>query len=264
MQRVLGPAMGICGSTSKVQSGSAGVYCVYGPPGSVKTQLCEVLSAEHEYGVITLGEAQRRAIRDNEELGPKVKEAIEEKVASDKEARKEGKPVEGGPAGSDDLNADILQWLISGDQSSAASGWLIDGFPMTKKQHSLLAKRGVHVKKAVVVSVDDEVLVKLATSRRMDLETKTLYHLEGWGGNAKPPDDAQVQARLTTRADDSEDKARERIQGNKRVRAVVQRTVHADDRPQSPAMRSCVSKPCVICRLQGYLRRGGQALQNDA
>ena len=39
------------------------------------------LSADHEYGVITLGEAQRRAIRDNGELGPKVKQALEEKVA---------------------------------------------------------------------------------------------------------------------------------------------------------------------------------------
>ena len=36
-------------------------------------------------------------------------------------------------------------------------------FPATKKQHSLLTKRGLQLKKAVVVSVDDEVVI-LSTS----------------------------------------------------------------------------------------------------
>ena len=38
----------------------------------------------------------------------------------DKEARKEGKAVASGFAGSDDLNADVLQWLITSNPEAAA------------------------------------------------------------------------------------------------------------------------------------------------
>ena len=89
----------------------ASVCCVVGPPGSVKTGLCEKLRA-HGFTQITLGEAQRLAVRkhQNDALGT----ALEAKLETDKAARKEGKEVSEGWAGSDDLNARVLEWFFRG------------------------------------------------------------------------------------------------------------------------------------------------------
>ena len=104
--------MGVCGSSSKVKMGPiTHVYSVVGPPGSVKTGLCEKLQA-HGFSQITLGEAQRRAVRKNDQLGPEVKDALDKKVAADKAARKEGNDISEGWAGSDELNASVLEWLF--------------------------------------------------------------------------------------------------------------------------------------------------------
>ena len=73
--------------------------------------------ANHEtntFSQITLGEAQRQAVRkkQNDALGPEVKAALEAKLETDKAARKEGKEVSEGWAGSDDLNARVLEWFF--------------------------------------------------------------------------------------------------------------------------------------------------------
>ena len=49
-----------CGSSKTVKSGTNQVFCIVGPPGSIKSVLCETLSKHHGYGYVTLGEAQRR------------------------------------------------------------------------------------------------------------------------------------------------------------------------------------------------------------
>jgi hypothetical protein len=79
----------------------------------VKTGLCEKL-LEEGFSQITLGEAQRQAVRkkQNDALGPEVKAALEAKLETDKAARKEGKEVSEGWAGSDDLNARVLEWFF--------------------------------------------------------------------------------------------------------------------------------------------------------
>ena len=201
-----------CGSSKTVKSGTNQVFCIVGPPGSIKSVLCETLSKHHGYGYVTLGEAQRRCVRLNSEIGPSVKKALDDKIAKDKEARKAGKPVVNGWAGTDTMNAQVLHWqFTAADQKEAENGWLIDGFPTTKAQASTLQKNGVKILKAVVVKVDDEVLAKLATGRRMDLENKTMYHIDGWGGYEKPPDDPTVQERLQTRDDDAEEVVQTRL-----------------------------------------------------
>ena len=200
-----------CGSSKTVKSGTNQVFCIVGPPCSFKSVLCETLSKHHGYGYVTLGEAQRRCVRLNSEIGPSVKKALDDKIAKDKEARKAGKPVNGW-AGTDTLNAQVLHWQFTeADQKEAENGWLIDGFPTTKAQASMLQKNGVKILKAVVVKVDDEVLAKLATGRRMDLENTTIYHIDGWGGYEKPPDDPTVQERLQTRDDDAEEMVQVRL-----------------------------------------------------
>ena len=205
--------MGICGSSSDVVGGNNRVFCIAGPPGSVKTKLCEKLKKDHGYGYVTLGEAQRRCIRKSEELGQTVKQAMQDKVDSDKEARKTNTAVSTGWAGDDNLNADVLAWLFTdSDQSEAENGWLLDGYPVTKAQVKLLKTKGIVIEKVVIITVDDETLIKLATGRRMDTEKQVIYHVDGWGGYEKLPEDPAVQERVLIRDDDNEETVKGRLE----------------------------------------------------
>eukprot|EP00282_Hemiselmis_andersenii_P003424 CAMPEP_0114163516 /NCGR_PEP_ID=MMETSP0043_2-20121206/30131_1 /TAXON_ID=464988 /ORGANISM="Hemiselmis andersenii, Strain CCMP644" /LENGTH=262 /DNA_ID=CAMNT_0001260025 /DNA_START=64 /DNA_END=852 /DNA_ORIENTATION=- len=93
------------------------------------------------------------------------------------EAKKEGQAV------TDELSTQVVVELVTTD-ALKKSGWILDGLPRNTEQR--------------------------AVGRRMDLETHTLYHLEGLGF-PKPPDDAAVMARLTQRKDDTSERVLARL-----------------------------------------------------
>ena len=183
------------------------VFCIVGPPASVKTALCEKLQKDHGFDYVTIGEAQRRAVKENEKLGPEVKAALDDHVAKGKVARKSGQPVSDDWAGSDELNTQVLEWFLTTKDCTC----LLDGYPSTKVQSDMLESKNIKVSKVVVISVEEEVLVKLATGRRFDYEKKACFHVDGWGGMEKPPDNAQVESRLVPMAGVTEEGERQKL-----------------------------------------------------
>jgi adenylate kinase family enzyme len=73
----------------------------------------------------------------------------------------------------------LLPMLIGKLQSpeTAASGWLLDGFPRTAEQASALQAAGLSPDSLVIINVPQQVLLEQATQRRFDPETGAIYHL---------------------------------------------------------------------------------------
>eukprot|EP00961_Rhodomonas_salina_P182628 2465481-Rhodomonas_salina.1 len=145
-------------------------------------------------------------------LAWQVKEALQVKFNKDQEARKNGEKPDPSNGPDPELNAQVLSWMFT---EEAKEGWILEGYPRTqaeadalKKQglkHSeaqyvvrvsffllKLATSGILVDKLVVVNISDSELIDIATGRRMDLTTNTMYHIHGLGGWNKPPEDEQV------------------------------------------------------------------------
>jgi adenylate kinase len=93
------------------------------------------------------------------------------------------------------------------EQSDAAKGFILDGFPRTVPQAEALAKllegRGVQLDAVVQLDVARELLMERATLRRTDKRTGQIYHLKY---NPPPPD-----ADLDHRADDREETVAARL-----------------------------------------------------
>uniref|UniRef100_A0A7S1MXB8 Adenylate kinase active site lid domain-containing protein n=1 Tax=Hemiselmis andersenii TaxID=464988 RepID=A0A7S1MXB8_HEMAN len=169
------------------------VMCaITGPPGSIKGKLCELIVAEVGCKHVSVGEATRHAVQNDTPAGRRVQEA-----------KKEGQAV------TDELSTQVVVELVTTD-ALKKSGWILDGLPRNTEQAAAMGDAGVDMAKLVVVDISDDDLVKRAVGRRMDLETHTLYHLEGLGF-PKPPDDAAVMARLTQRKDDTSERVLARL-----------------------------------------------------
>jgi adenylate kinase len=101
------------------------------------------------------------------------------------------------------------------DHADAAGGFLLDGFPRTVPQaealNRLLESRGQTLNAVVALVVDKALLMERAVLRRADKRTGQIFHLKY---NPPPPD-----ADLEHRADDHEDKVRNRIDVYERMTA---------------------------------------------
>mmetsp|Transcript_7881 Transcript_7881/g.19175 ORF Transcript_7881/g.19175 Transcript_7881/m.19175 type:complete len:289 (+) Transcript_7881:71-937(+) len=168
------------------------VCAITGPPGSVKGKLCELIVAEVGCKHVSVGEATRHAVQNDTPAGRRVQEA-----------KKEGQAV------TDELGTEVVVELVTTD-ALKKSGWILDGLPRNTEQATAMRDGGAEMSKLIVIDISDEELVKRAVGRRMDLETHTLYHLEGLGF-PKPPDDPAVMARLTQRKDDTSERVLARL-----------------------------------------------------
>ena len=105
----------------------------------------------------------------------------------------------------DSLVISLLQERL--DQTDVKDrGWLLDGFPRTAVQADALDDAGVLPDSVLVLDVPDDVLIERVVGRRLDPETGKIYHV-----TFNPPKDAAVEARLTRRSDDTEEKAKTRL-----------------------------------------------------
>jgi adenylate kinase len=95
------------------------VLIVLGPPGAGKGTQCQILSQKLRVPHISTGDILRDQIRRATRLGRRVKETIED-----------------GGLVADELVMNLLLARI--DESDCARGFILDGFPRTREQASLL------------------------------------------------------------------------------------------------------------------------------
>lgn len=106
----------------------------------------------------------------------------------------------------DDLVISMLKERIT-QEDCVQKGWLLDGFPRTAIQAEALSAANILPSAVVVLNVQDDALIDRVVGRRSDPVTGKIYHIK-----FSPPSDPDVLARLTQRSDDTEDKARVRLQ----------------------------------------------------
>jgi len=173
-------------------------FIIAGPPASGKgTQSRRIMK---EYGVvhISTGSLLRDHVNRQTEIGLQVKPLIE-----------------AGSLVPDELMIDMVKTALESAECRK-NGWLLDGFPRTAAQAEAMKAAGIQATAFIVLDTPAEVLVERAIHRRMDPETGAIYHMI----NKPPPE--EIAARLTHRADDQEDKVRNRVQiYNANIESVV-------------------------------------------
>ncbi|KAK4391498.1 Adenylate kinase, chloroplastic [Sesamum angolense] len=86
-------------------------------------------------------------------------------------------------------------------------GWLLDGYPRSSAQAESLEKLNIRPDVYIMLDVPDDILVDRCVGRRMDPSTGKIYHIKNF-----PPENEEIQARLVTRPDDTEEKVKSRLQ----------------------------------------------------
>jgi adenylate kinase len=159
-----------------------------GPPGSGKGTQTERLCAELKFTKISTGDLLREAVKLGTPLGVKAKSFMES-----------------GGLVPDQLVGDLIKEKLSGLQG----GVILDGFPRTVEQAKMLDQI-ITVDMAIDLEVDEELLVKRLTERRVCKACNSVFHLE-----FNPPKVAgkcdKCGSELIQRNDDSEKVVRERL-----------------------------------------------------
>lgn len=159
-----------------------------GPPGSGKGTQTERLCAELKFTKISTGDLLREAVKLGTPLGMKAKSYMES-----------------GGLVPDQLVGDLIKEKLA----DLKGGVILDGFPRTVEQAKMLDQI-ITVDLAIDLEVDEELLVKRLTERRVCKSCNSVFHLE-----FNPPKVAgkcdKCGSDLIQRNDDSEKVVRERL-----------------------------------------------------
>lgn len=166
-----------------------------GPPGAGKGTQAKVICDKYGIPQVSTGDMLRAAKKE----GRLPAELIQK--------------MDAGGLVPDEVVIDLIRRRI--EEPDAASGFLLDGFPRTVPQAEalgeLLASKGQRLNGVIALTVDKNLLMERAVLRRTDKRTGQIYHLK----YKPPPPDADLEHR----ADDHEDKVRNRIDVYERMTA---------------------------------------------
>ncbi len=129
-----------------------------GAPGAGKGTQAEVISARLSIPTISTGNMLRAAVKEGTEYGLKAKAAMDS-----------------GALVSDDIVIGILKDRIA--QDDCKKGFILDGFPRTVPQAEALDAMGVKIDKVIELAVDEELIKKRLTGRRVCLKCGATYHV---------------------------------------------------------------------------------------
>jgi len=158
-----------------------------GPPGAGKGTQAKVICQKYGIPQISTGDMLRAAKKEGRLPADLIKQ------------------MDAGGLVPDSVVIDLIRQRS--DEADASNGFLLDGFPRTVPQaealNALLGSRSQALNVVLALMVPKELLMERAVLRRTDKRTGQIYHLKY---NPPPPD-----ADLEHRADDHEDKVRNRI-----------------------------------------------------
>lgn len=115
----------------------------------------------------------------------------------------------------DDVVVDMIKDRLA-KPDVEKNGWLLDGYPRSASQAEAIEREGIRPDVFLLIDVPSEILVERVVGRRLDPETGAIYHLKF---NPPPP---SATPRLVQRSDDTEEKAKTRLETHfKNVEAVL-------------------------------------------
>jgi len=166
-----------------------------GAPGSGKGTQAKKLMADRNIPQISTGDMLREAVAQGTRFGQKAK-AI----------------MDAGNLVSDDIMLGIISERLG--QPDAADGFILDGFPRTKKQaldlEELLDQLGTPLNAAVLMDVDFDILMKRLTGRRTCSLTGKLLNVY-FSPQEALDECTNAGGELIQREDDNEETIRNRL-----------------------------------------------------
>lgn len=167
-----------------------------GAPGSGKGTQSKLLVEKYKIPQISTGDLLRAAVSAGTELGKKAKATMD-----------------AGQLVSDDIVLGMIQERLT--KPDAKSGFILDGFPRNIPQaqslDALLARMGQPLQLALLVDVDNEVLIKRLTGRRTCGSCGQMYNIYFTPAKTAGKCD-KCGGELQHRSDDNEATIRNRLQ----------------------------------------------------
>jgi adenylate kinase len=134
-----------------------------GPPGAGKGTQAERLVGDFDLPYYATGDILRAAVKEESELGKEAKAYMDR-----------------GDLVPDDVICGVIMERI--DTPEAADGFLLDGFPRTRGQaktlEDQLENRGRGLTAALLIDVDDEVVIQRLSGRRVCTKSGHNYHVD--------------------------------------------------------------------------------------
>ena len=171
-----------------------------GPPGAGKGTIAAEAAKQFSLPHIATGDIFREKIRNQTELGQKVKALLDK-----------------GELVPDELTIDLVRDRL--DQPDAATGWILDGFPRTVEQAMALDDFAT-VQRVVYFNIDDTQVVRRLSGRRVHPESGRTYHVEFNPPKTQDTDDVTGEP-LILREDDKEHAIRHRLEVYRKQTAPV-------------------------------------------
>ena len=152
-----------------------------GPPGAGKGTVSQHFIQEVDIPQISTGDLLRDAVKAGSDLGVKAKGYMD-----------------AGELVPDDLVIGLLQERIAKDDCQ--NGFILDGFPRTIPQAEALEAANVKIDKVINFDLEDDIIVRRLSGRRIHKETGKIYNANP-GGIPAIPDDMPLEE-LLQRDDD--------------------------------------------------------------
>lgn len=163
-----------------------------GAPGAGKGTQAEIMSKDLNIPTISTGDIIRAALKNGTEMGLKAKSFIDK-----------------GHLVPDEVVIGIVTERIKEDDCK--NGFILDGFPRTIAQAEALDKSDIVIDHVVDIEVDDELIYKRMSGRRVCEKCAKVYNINT---DRKPLVDGKCDAcsgTLIQRMDDNENTVRERL-----------------------------------------------------
>lgn len=169
-----------------------------GPPGAGKGTVASRLAEDKDIPHISTGDIFRAAIRDETDLGKKVKAILDR-----------------GDLVPDELTVSLVRERLS--RPDAEKGYILDGFPRTIGQADALAEFS-SLDKVLNFQIPDSEVVKRLSGRRIHKPSGRTYHIEFNPPKVAGKDDATGED-LIQRPDDTEEAIKNRLEVYKKQTA---------------------------------------------
>lgn len=186
-QKEVGTRTRLCMSAAPAGS-SASKVIIAGAPASGKGTQCALIKEAIGCVHLSTGDMLREAVAKGTEVGKLAKGFMES-----------------GQLVPDEVIIGIVKDRLA-EPDCQANGWLLDGFPRTRAQADALAEAGITADVFLLLNVPDDELIQRVVGRRLDPDTGDIYHM-----TFSPPPTPEIAARCIQRSDDTEEKAKVRL-----------------------------------------------------
>ena len=130
-----------------------------GAPGAGKGTQAKVISETYHIPAISPGDMIRAAVREQTELGKRVQSLIEAGALVD-----------------DETVVALVKERVAADDCK--NGYILDGFPRTIPQAEAYRDAGLGLDKCLEIHVDDEVIIKRMSGRRVCPKCGATFHID--------------------------------------------------------------------------------------